>query len=235
MFNQWDILKGLIIKNKLLITILSISIVVLLLIISQFIMTKDYESDFETYTDKSNDNIATSPKPSSTKEGGLSNSKRQVMNEHNTDSVFVDIKGAVKHPNVYEMKSTDRVKQLLDKAVVTKDADLNKVNLAEKLSDQKLIYIPEKGESEKGISNNHNNLDNSKNNTSRSMAASDTLNLNQVTETELLSIPGIGPMKAKSIIEYREEHGSFDSVEQLKEIKGIGDKTFEKLSGYFTV
>ncbi|MEB7461332.1 helix-hairpin-helix domain-containing protein [Staphylococcus succinus] len=235
MFNQWDILKGLIIKNKLLITILAISIVALLLIISQFIMTKDYGSDFETYTDKSNDNIATSSKPSSTKEGGLSNSKRQVMNEHNIDSVFVDIKGAVKHPNVYEMKSTDRVKQLLDKAVVTKNADLNKVNLAEKLSDQKLIYIPEKGESEKGIFNNHNNLDNSKNNTSRSMTANDTLNLNQVTETELLSIPGIGPMKAKSIIEYREEHGSFDSVEQLKEIKGIGDKTFEKLSGYFTV
>ncbi|WP_437272661.1 helix-hairpin-helix domain-containing protein [Staphylococcus succinus] len=235
MFNQWDILKGLIIKNKLLITILAISIVALLLIISQFIMKKDYESDFETYTDKSNDNIATSAKLSSTKESGLSNSKRQVMNEHNTDSVFVDIKGAVKHPNVYEMKSTDRVKQLLDKAVVTKNADLNKVNLAEKLSDQKLIYIPEKGESEKGIFNNHNNLDNSKNNTSRSMTANDTLNLNQVTETELLSIPGIGPMKAKSIIEYREEHGSFDSVEQLKEIKGIGDKTFEKLSGYFTV
>ncbi|WP_214269453.1 ComEA family DNA-binding protein, partial [Staphylococcus pseudoxylosus] len=61
------------------------------------------------------------------------------------------------------------------------------------------------------------------------------INLNSASETQLLSVNGIGPTKAKSIIEYREQHGNFESVEQLKEVKGIGSKTLEKISDYFVV
>src|SRR5699024_12156658 len=60
--------------------------------------------------------------------------------------VYVDIKGAVKYPNVSKMRNNDRVKQLLDKAIVSEHADLTNINLSERLIDQKMIYIPEKGE-----------------------------------------------------------------------------------------
>ena len=59
--------------------------------------------------------------------------------------IFIDIKGAVKHPNVYEMASSNRVIDALNKAEVLKDADLSQLNLSEKLVDQKLIYVPKKG------------------------------------------------------------------------------------------
>ncbi|MDK9865456.1 helix-hairpin-helix domain-containing protein [Staphylococcus equorum] len=60
-------------------------------------------------------------------------------------------------------------------------------------------------------------------------------NINSATEEELLTVPGIGPSKAKSIIEYREQNGAFESIEQLTEVKGIGAKTLEKLGSYFTI
>lgn len=61
------------------------------------------------------------------------------------------------------------------------------------------------------------------------------VNINTATESDLQSIPGIGPSKAKSIIEYRDTNGAFDSVEKIKEVNGIGEKTFDKLKDYLTV
>ncbi|KKI63581.1 competence protein ComEA [Staphylococcus cohnii] len=76
-----------------------------------------------------------------------SNKTETPSNDPTKDSfVYVDIKGAVKYPNVYKMKNNDRVKQLLDKAIVSEHADLTNINLSERLIDQKMIYIPEKGE-----------------------------------------------------------------------------------------
>lgn len=76
-----------------------------------------------------------------------SNKTTAKSNNDSKDSfVYVDIKGAVKYPNVYKMKNNDRVKQLLDKAIVSEHADLTNINLSERLIDQKMIYIPEKGE-----------------------------------------------------------------------------------------
>jgi competence protein ComEA len=61
------------------------------------------------------------------------------------------------------------------------------------------------------------------------------LNLNTATKEELVALPGIGPAKAQAILDYRDAHGSFKSVEELKDVKGIGAKRFEKLKGSFTV
>ncbi|MGJ5711814.1 helix-hairpin-helix domain-containing protein [Staphylococcus auricularis] len=154
------------------------------------------------------------------------------------EDIYVDIKGAVEHPNIYQMKSSDRVKQLLDKAKVAKDADLSSINLSEKLVDQKLIYIPKKGEVAQAT--NTATAPASVGGTAPSTTQTGTsdkpqVNLNQATETDLQTIPGIGPSKAKAIIEFRETQGSFTSIDQLKEVKGIGDKTFENLAPYLTV
>ncbi|WP_234014766.1 ComEA family DNA-binding protein [Staphylococcus chromogenes] len=90
-----------------------------------------------------------------------------------------------------------------------------------------MIYVPKKGEatSAQGITPSLSNQDSQK----------QPINLNLAQESDLVEVPGIGPSKAQSIIAYRDEKGGFKSVEDLKEIKGIGEKTFEKLKDYFTV
>lgn len=146
--------------------------------------------------------------------------------------VMVDIKGAVKHPNVYEMSDAQRIKDVVLKAVPNDKADLNQINLSEKLVDQKMIYIPEKGKS--GPNNLVSAYTSNPDNTSTS-ATQQKVNLNTAKETELTTVTGVGPSKAKAIIEFRESKGSFNKVEQLKEVKGIGEKSFEKLKDYFTI
>lgn len=162
----------------------------------------------------------------------MQSNKKDTQNAQNTKSkkVMVDVKGAVKHPNVYEMSDTQRIKDVVLKAVPTDKADLNQINLSEKLVDQKLIYIPEKGK------NAPNNLATvSSGAPDNSSATQQKVNLNTAKETELTTVTGVGPSKAKAIIEFRESKGSFDKVEQLKEVKGIGEKSFEKLKDYFTI
>lgn len=139
------------------------------------------------------------------------------------------------------MKSTDRVKQLLDKAQILDNADLSTINLAEKLLDQKVIYIPKKGESAiANVNGSSKSNDRQQEQTSSlknegNVVQQGKINLNTASESQLLSINGIGPTKAKSIVEFREQHGKFESVDQLKEVKGIGAKTLEKISDFFVV
>ena len=66
-------------------------------------------------------------------------------------------------------------------------------------------------------------------------AALAALNLNTATKEELIALPGIGPAKAQAILDYRNAHGGFKSIEELKDVKGIGAKRFEKLKGELTV
>ncbi|PTH98545.1 transporter [Staphylococcus xylosus] len=167
--------------------------------------------------------------------------RKEKSSKSENEFIVVDIKGAVKYPNIYEMKSTDRVKQLLDKAQILDNADLSTINLAEKLLDQKVIYIPKKGES--AIANvNGSSKSNDRQQEQMSSLKNEgnvvqqgKINLNTASESQLLSINGIGPTKAKSIVEFREQHGKFESVDQLKEVKGIGAKTLEKISDFFVV
>ncbi|MGW9856572.1 competence protein ComEA [Staphylococcus hominis] len=147
----------------------------------------------------------------------FNNKKSKNDNDSSTlsredSTIYVDVKGAVKSPNVYEMKKNDRVKDVLKKAQVLENADITKINLSEKLTDQKMIYIPNKNESKiSDIPINQSNLSNSEN---------IKVNLNTA--------------KVKEIIKYREEKGQYNKVEDLKQVRGIGGKTFEKLKDYFT-
>lgn len=157
---------------------------------------------------------------------------KKEQKEQTSQKIIVDIKGAVKKPNTYEMQSDDRMKQLLDKAEPLKTADLSRVNLAEKLTDQKMIYIPSQGEA---ASTNSSHASQQDHTSATSASQNISVNLNTADEKELTQIPGIGPSKAQTIIKHREENGPFQSVENLKDVKGIGEKTFEKLKDYLTV
>ncbi len=157
------------------------------------------------------------------------NNKNMSNKENSMEKVYVDIKGAVEHPNVYQMLSTERVIDSLNKAKLSKNADVSQINLSEKLIDQKLIYVPTKGEPPHTIRNNNSPI------TSNQNSENKQVNLNNATESELKGVPGIGPTKAKEIINYREQNGRFDKIDDLKKIKGFGEKTFEKLKEYFTI
>ncbi|WP_436859868.1 helix-hairpin-helix domain-containing protein [Staphylococcus caeli] len=232
MFIEWDKWKEIVFKYK------GICICSALILLSICLYFAIYLTKHET---DNNPNLTRDD--ATTFIGDQSNNKQQKSSTNTTkeknkssEIIYVDIKGAVENPNIYKMKSTDRVKQLLDKAKLSTDADLSHINLAEKLQDQKLIYIPKKGEVE---NNQSNTLSKSENGHHQSQSITNTIqekvNLNSADESQLLKVNGIGPSKAKSIIEYREQHGQFENVDQLKEVNGIGEKTLEKIREDLTV
>ncbi|CAM3974612.1 ComE operon protein 1 [Staphylococcus schweitzeri] len=147
----------------------------------------------------------------------------------NKGPVYVDVKGAIKHPNVYKMSSVDRVIDLLNKAELLEDADVSQINLSEKLTDQKMIYIPRKGQKnvESQLGTNKSQVGQSNTNVK--------VNLNTASASELMSVPGVGQTKANAIIEHRNQQGAFQDIEELKKVKGFGSKTFEKLKSYFAI
>lgn len=140
------------------------------------------------------------------------------------DVIMVDVKGAVENPGVYKMNQQDRIKEAIEKAGgFSKKALKSDVNLAQRVQDEMVILVTEEGEeASEGIENASNTLQNDQ-------ETGTVINLNQATEAELTSLTGIGPSKADAIIQYREEHGLFSSPEDLMEVSGIGEKTFENI------
>ena len=133
--------------------------------------------------------------------------------------IFVDIKGAVKNPGVYQMKVGDRVKDALDAAGgLTDEADSQKVNLAKRLEDQMVIVVPKVGEEAEEIPAGA---------TSKEEAKEGKVNINTATVEELKTLKGVGENKAEAIIEYRKKNGSFQTKEDLMKVRGIGKKLFE--------
>ena len=133
--------------------------------------------------------------------------------------IFVDIKGAVKNPGVYQMKSGDRVKDALDAAGgLTDEADSQKVNLAQRVEDQMVIVVPKVGEEVTEIPAGA---------MSKEAAKDGKVNINTATVEELKTLKGVGEKKAEAIIEYRKKNGSFKTKEDLMKVRGIGKKLFE--------
>ncbi len=133
--------------------------------------------------------------------------------------IFVDIKGEVKKPGVYQMKVGDRVKDALDAAGgLTDEADSQKVNLAKRLEDQMVIVVPKVGEEPEAIPAGA---------TSKEVSKEGKVNINTATVEELKTLKGVGEKKAEAIIEYRKKNGSFKTKEDLMKVRGIGKKLFE--------
>ena len=134
--------------------------------------------------------------------------------------IFVDIKGAVKNPGVYQMKVGDRVKDALDAAGgLTAEADSQKVNLAQRVEDQMVIVVPKVGE--EGAAAIPAGA------TSKEATKEGKVNINTATVEELKTLKGVGEKKAEAIIEYRKKNGSFKTKEDLMKVRGIGKKLFE--------
>lgn len=131
--------------------------------------------------------------------------------------ITIFVSGAVANPGVITVEGDKRLSDAVDKlGGVTEDADLNKINLAMKIEDEQHYIIPKIGEINEKVENNSSNTDkdNSK------------ININTAPIEELDTLPGVGEATANKILNYREDNGMFKSIEEIKNVNGIGDKKF---------
>jgi len=160
----------------------------------------------------------------------------QSVNESSAEPeiIKVDVKGAVKSPGIFTAQAGDRVIDLISAAgSFTEKADTDKVNFAQIIEDQMVIYVPEIGEEDKGDLENIQ-VGTSGDAVTKGMSGG-LVNLNTATQEDLQTLTGIGPSKANAILEYRETAGKFKEVDELKQVTGIGDKTFERLRDSISV
>jgi competence protein ComEA len=146
-------------------------------------------------------------------------------------TIYADIKGEVNKPGVYELILGERVKDAVAKAGgFTENADEKQVNLALRVTDEMILYIPKIGEESPNPT-----IIPQETAATNGGTRQNKINLNTSSSQELTELPGIGPAKAEAIVEYRETNKQFKTIDELKEISGIGEKTFEKLKDLITV
>lgn len=141
--------------------------------------------------------------------------------------IYVDVKGAVKQPALYQLPANSRVQAAIQVAGgFAEQADQNQINLAQILTDQSMIYVPKKGETPPSALQQP---------ATENSGEAIKVNINTASEQELQQLSGIGAKKAADIIQYREANGSFKKIEELSEVSGIGEKTVEKLRPFVTL
>ena len=163
--------------------------------------------------------------------------KKSEENENKIDKkeeekIYVHIAGEIKNSGVYLMEKGSRIKDIIEIAGgITEKGDLDNINLAEILEDEMKIDIPNKNEkvseevSKKEIGKASEKVN------SKASTKKIKVNINRATKEELESVTGVGPTTADKIISYRKENGKFKNIEDLKNVKGIGEAKFEKMKG----
>ena len=149
-----------------------------------------------------------------------------------SETILVDVKGAVQSEGVYELPSTARVNDAIEAAGGFSDqADKKSVNLAQKLSDEAVVYVASQGENVSVVQPATSSP------TAGNTGSENTekINLNTATVADLTTISGIGEKRANDILAYRDSQGGFTSVDDLNNVSGIGDKTLENIRPYVTV
>lgn len=157
---------------------------------------------------------------------------------------YIDIKGSVKNPGVYEFKKNDRVIDAINMAGgLLKNANTSNINLSQKLVSEMVIYVMNNSEIKNGskviscdtkckteVIEVNNCVEEKKLETSKNK-----ININTATVEDFTSLSGIGEAKAKSIVEYRNSNGNFKSIEDIKNISGIGEALFNKIKDNIAV
>lgn len=155
--------------------------------------------------------------------------------------IYVDVKGAVKQPGLYRVTAAMRVADAIELAKgLLPQADQRQVNLAAKVADQQVIYVPMKGEKAPAMTPPATMTDaagvKAKASTTAGAAGpKQKINLNTADVATLQKLAGVGQKKAEKIIAFRDQHGEFKSVAELKKVGGFGDKTLAKFRDQLTV
>ena len=234
---------------------LVISVIIALILSFIMMFITQVKSSNNVITDKSSKNSISKTKNS--QESNIDNkvkvSENNVQIETSTEKsddtskqnseIAVYISGEVKKPQVVKMKTGDRLVDAVEKCGgMTKDADLNAINLALLLKDEAHYIIPKIGDtsivSQQNYVNQSSTNDNSINlisSVDTSNSSKSTININTADKTALMSLPSIGEKTAQKIIDYRENNGKFQTKEELKNVTGIGDKKYSQLEEFITV
>lgn len=176
------------------------------------------------------------------------NSLKKKSKKENIENYKVDIKGEILTPGIYTLKSNSRVIDVIEMSGgLTENADTSVINLSKKITDEMVIIIYSKSEvkdfkktketekivQEKCVKKDENALKNDACITD-SVKISGKVSINTATKEGLMTLTGIGDSKAEDIIKYREENGPFKTIEDIKNVSGIGDSLFAKIKENIT-
>ncbi len=185
----------------------------------------DEQQYFQSQNSKGNGENENTENKDSNKDSNKKDSENQE--NINDNKIVVDIKGAVKAPKEYELKAGSRVRDLIEIAGgLTPEADEEKIYFSKILEDEQCIKIYKIGEE---VLDSEIEVEEQQEKDTGAVDSKGKININKATVDELMTIPGIGQVKAQSIVDYRNENGKFNSVDELTNITGIGVKTLEKL------
>jgi competence protein ComEA len=151
-------------------------------------------------------------------------------------TIAVHVAGAVTHPGVVELHAGARVIDAVEAVGgALGDGDLDRLNLAAKVTDGQRVYVAKVGEADPGVTNGDAAVGGDGAASGGSATAGAKVNLNTATQAQLEELPGIGPTYAQAILAERQRRGSFRSVNDLRSVRGIGDKRFAELAPLVTV
>lgn len=223
-------------------------ITILFSLVTYYIYANTEEGDVISYNEALvQDNTNTAKKE--TKESKDNNLKSVIV---------VHVAGCVAHPGIVKLEENSRISDAIDSAGgITKDADISKINLAFLLEDGMKIYIPSHNENKEGNAMNNcdvssedyvtsnsgvQNLESNSSRKSNSSSSASTkkdanlkVNINTASQSELETLPGIGSATALKIVTYRNENGKFQTIDDIKNVKGIGNSKFEKIKDLICV
>lgn len=173
-----------------------------------------------------------SSKPPSSSRARSRSSAAEDAEPAATSEVVVDVVGAVRNPGVYKLSARSRVQDAVHAAGGPKgDADLEAVNLAALLTDGEQVQVPSKTQEQGTVATgSENGNGESKHKTGKKALLTGTVSLNSAKIEQLEMLPGVGPATAQRILDYRSSHGSFTSIEELRDVGGIGDKKYAQIA-----
>lgn len=155
------------------------------------------------------------------------NTQTQTQDKQEDTTITVYVSGEVNSPGLVELPSDSRIADAIKACGdFTPLADKTKINLAQKLTDGMQIQVSSKtpvNNSNEQVNDTNSNIPSNNN------SSSNLININTATKEDLDTLPGIGPATAQKIIDYRQEHGNFSSIEDIKNVKGIGEAKFSKM------
>lgn len=223
-----------------------ITFAIIILISIGGLLCKGYLSD-EVYVLNEEENTSKNIEDTINKNDGAEDSSSSNSNEANKSQKDVGVKeitvyisGQVAKEGVVTLSSDKRLADAVEKlGGLTKNADTNNINLAMKLEDEKHYIIPKEGEVIQNNSDSTQVTSNKDNNSSNNATQSDSqgskININTADLKQLDDIPGVGEATANKILSYRDENGEFKSIEEIKNVNGIGDKKFENMKDLICV
>lgn len=243
-------------QKKRIILIVIIVISILFFILEKFLNKNEYERIEENVIEVEQEDPTnkTNSKENVLSEEDLQEEETEEVIEENVEKnkIYVYVTGEVNNSGVMVLNEGSRIIDAINAAGGTTDkADISKVNLAYVLEDGMKLNIPNSEDLNKnpefdyitigssdGTNTNVNNINTSIGRTSKTNSEKNNtsvININTASQTELETLPGIGPSLALKIIKYRNEVGKFNSIEDIKNVSGIGENKFNEIKSYICV